>query len=545
MATTSSIVIENTSTNPDAESPIILDNSYKGDDLTRRCAEILGISDIQGWSVVDSEEDTALVHYREDSDKTRYGHIRGLFLDLEVGAIIADSFGYTPTAVASELTLSDGVLTVLDKEGDNHVFSLEEAVIKRVFEGVVIRVIWRKGVMRRITHRKINPCKSRWGSSKSFITMYDEAGGPTAEQLFDTSKPYSSTCYDFLVVDQCLLVGTRQIVTSPYIVCFACRTMDIKRPTEETAPGLATFTTTDITGGLINGSIIHDPKCLSLDEANHHLQFGYYSPFSIDDVRQLTGEAVIIYKMTDDVVTDIVKVHSPSYEWRVNMRGNNPNITNQFYSLLNSVYGDINSSDLWNAFKGKFITLPLYDEQSLKDLYAQNHVILTIPSGETSSIDYNTRDSRIHLLWMNYVLSLPAHIQGDGLNILSNFRTDRNDLVTWLQNLEASNKNIESTEFSERVKGLIISSRKLARARISKGENYSAKGSYMRLPVLIKTTLRNLINKEKGPSLYSLVREMKLARKTANTTTTDTAETTETTSVDTPAVLQETIVTAL
>lgn len=538
MDTTSSISIVNTSTGlerfgaPSLDIPkgcistngptpailIAFDATYKGDEITQRAKEILRLPDIHGWSVVDSDEDTALVHYRDDSDKSVYGHIRGIFLDLEVGAIIADSFGYTPTAVASELSESDGCIIVKEKEGITHNFPLGEAIIKRVFEGVVIRVIWRKNKLYRITHRKINPIRSRWGSSRSFIEMYEAAGGPSAEQLFDTTKPYSSTCYDFLVVDQSLLVGTRQKVNKPYIVCLAQRNMDIKRPNEEVAPGKASFVTTDIIGGTVNESIIHDPKRLSLSEANNHLKYGYYTEFPVDDVRQLTGEAVIIYRITNGAVTDIVKVHSPSYEWRLNMRGNNPNIVNQFYALLNSAYSDIDSGEDWDKFKSRFITLPLYNETSLIDLYTQNGAILMIPSGEVSKDDYSTRDARIHLLWMNYLLSLPPHVQQNALHILTNFKNDRNDIILWLQTLEENTKNIDTSELPNRVKGLISSSRRLARERISNRTNYSAKGSYMKLPLLIKCTLRNLVNKENGTSLYGLVRDMKQARNPPKTT---------------------------
>lgn len=515
METISSISIVNTSTGNNGTTPVIpfaFDVTYKGDEITQRAKEILRLPDIHGWSVVDSDEDTALVHYRDNSDKSVYGHIRGLFLDLEVGAIIADSFGYTPTAIDSELSESNGCIIVKDKEGVTHNFLLEEAIIKRVFEGVVIRVIWRKNKLYRITHKKINPIRSRWGSSRSFIEMYEAAGGPSAEQLFDTTKPYSSTCYDFLVVDQSLLVGTRQKVDSPYIVCLAQRNMDIKRPDDEVAPGKASFVTTNIIGGAVNESIIHDPTRLSLSEANHHLKYGYYSEFHVDDLRQLTGEAVIIYRMTNGAITDIVKVHSPSYEWRLNMRGNNPNIVNQFYSLLNSVYSDINNEEDWDKFKNRFITFPLYNETSLIDLYIQNGSILMIPSGEVSKDDYSTRDARVHLLWMNYLLSLPPHVQQNALHILTNFKNDRNDVISWLQTLEENTKNIETSELPDRVKGLISSSRRLARGRISNHTNYSAKGSFMKLPLLIKQTIRNLINKENGPSLYGLVRDMKLAR---------------------------------
>jgi hypothetical protein len=431
--------------------------------------------------------------------------------------VIADSFGYTPTAVAPELVLKEGKLRIQDTDGVTHVFDPEAVNIKRVFEGVVIRTIWRKSRLYRITHRTINPVKSRWGGSKSFLTLYDEASGPTAEQLYDVTKPFSSTCYDFLVVDQALLVGTRQQVNKPYIVLLSSREMDIKRPAEDVAPGhFGTVATTvpiaTNIGGSVNNSVIHLPAALSLTEANHHLKFGYYNEFAVDDLRQLTGEAVIVYRMENNAVADVVKVHSPAYDWRVNMRGNNPNVPLQFYCLLNMAYGDVSETEAWETFKKRFVLLPAYDEKSLKELYAQSKMLLMIPSGEVSQDDYVNRDDRIHLLWMNYVLSLPVHLQETALDLLSQFRKDRNDLIDWLQTLESSTQNIEAADIPERAKGLISSSKRLARDRIAKGENYSQKGAYMKLPTLIRSTIRNLVNKENGPSLYALIRDSKLIK---------------------------------
>lgn len=519
MENTSTITIENTPTTIQTEGPAVVvpfvfDASYKGDEVTRQVADILGFTDIQGWSVIDHDVEAklALVHYNDGfHDKSLdnmkdYGDLRGVLVDLEVGAVIADSFGYTPTSIKSELVATDDSLAIRDTDDETHIFDMKTAVIKRVFEGVVIRAIWHKSKLYLITHRKINPIRSRWGSAKSFLTMYEEAHGPTAEQLFDITKPYSSTCYNFLVVDHSLLVGTRQKVTAPYLVYLAERQMDIKRPAEEVAPGKGDFVTSDNIGGSVLESFIHKPKPLTLEEANHHLKFGYYNSFAIEDPRQHTGEALIIY---DTVNGTIVKIHSPAYEWRVNLRGNNPNITNQFYSLLPSVYPDVNTDQAWNLLKSKFIPFPLYAEQSLKDLYNQTGSVLTIPSGPASKEQYANRDSRIQLLWMNFVLSLPASMQGQGIEILTQFKKDRSNVIEWLQNIEATHKDIEKEEFHPRIKGVINSARRLARERMSKGENKSANGSIMRLPVLIKSTIRNLINKENGTSLYSLVREMK------------------------------------
>jgi len=517
--TTSSIVIVNTEvlTPSSPIMPLILDFGYKGDALTKRAGEILGLSGVDGWEVVDSKDNLSLVHYSQDADMTKFGHLRGVLIDTEVGATIADSFGYTPTAVSSKLLVEeDGKLSIIDQDGANHTFRGDSVTIKPIFEGVVIRAIWHNSEFLRITHRKINPTRSRWGSSKSFIAMYEEAGGPTADQLFDTTKPYSTTTYDFLVSAKPLVVGTRQRITTPYIVLLAQREMDVKRPEEQVAKGKATFTTTNTIGGSVTQSVIHDPKPMTVAEANYHLRFGYYAEFEMKDERQLTGEGVIVYSMNPEgIVTDIVKVHSRAYDWRITMRGNNPNITHQFYCLLNSVYADLKNNTDWEMFANKLIVLPLYDEAGLRNMYEQTQGILMIPPGEVTRMDYTSRESRIYLLWMNFVLSLPPSSQAEGLNILTECKKDRANLLEWIQNIEATTKNIEGAVLPSRVKGLISCSRRLARERIDNGDNYAANGGFMRLPVIIKSTLRNLLNKENGPSLFSLIREMKTAKSIA------------------------------
>lgn len=512
MDTTSSIQIANT---PTPVIPFVFDGSYKGDELSQKVASVLNLPDKRGWSVLDSKENLALVHYEENADMTKLGHLRGVVVDTEVNAVVAESFGYTPTAVSSHLTVVDGAIRVTDKDGELHVFDYATSVIKRVFEGVVIRVLWHKGKMIRITHRRINSERSRWGSAKTFISMYEEAGGPTDEELFDTTKPFSSTVYDFLVVAPELLVGTRQRVTTPYLVFLAEREMDLKRPADEVAKGKGEFVVTDVITGAVNQRLIYSPKKLDLAEANQHLKFGYYNTFNVSDERQLTGEAVIIYNIVDGVVRDIVKIHSPSYEWRVNMRGNNPNIRNQFYCLLNAVYSDINTDDAWKALSSRFVLLPLYDEKSIKERYEQSEAILTIPQGDVSRDMFKSRDARIHLLWLNFMLSLPSNQQKSALNLLAQFKSERDEVISWLQNLEKKVSNVDKLDISPRAKNIINCARSLARKRIADGANYSANGYCMKLPVLIKNTIRNLMNKESGTSLYSLVRELKQNEKEA------------------------------
>lgn len=497
MSTTNSITIANTS--------LVLDFSYKGDDLVKRVSEIIGLSN-SGWDIVDSKDNLVLIHYKDDANMDEVGHLRGILVDTEAGAVIAGSFGYTPVAVSSKLTTTDGQLTIKDQDNVVHTFDPAKVVIKRVFEGVVIRCIWHKGELYRITHKKISPLRSRWGSSKKFLELYEEAGGPTADQLFDTSKPFSSTCYDFLVVDNSLLVGTRQRVNKPYLVLLAERTMELNRPSNQVAPGKRGFVTSSKISGTVDESFIHEPKSLSLDEANTHLTSGFFNPFESNDERQTTGEAVIVYETNDNGdIRDIVKVHSIAYDWRTTMRGDNPNLINRFYTMLNMVYMNNFDDAKWKQLCKNLIIFPIYSTSSIRELFATNKQLLYIP--EIGSImDYSNRDDRIYLLWLNYVLSLPPSHQSVALDILDNFHTDRTELIRWMQGIQFSTIEVELTE---KITRLLERARKFAHETVRDGKNYNQSGKRLSLNAVISNNIRNLINKEDGANLYALVREMK------------------------------------
>lgn len=487
---------------------IEFDDAYKGDDLTRRVADILGMKSISGWSIIDTYENLALVHYDDDADMKECGHLRGVLIDTEKGDIIADSFGFTPTAVVDEIVEEDGKLCFVDNEQNKHVFNAD-ANITRIFEGVVIRVIWFNNKLYRITHKKIFPVKSRWGNSKYFINLYEEAGGPVAEQLFDTTKPFSDTCYHFMVVDPSLLVATRQRVSAPYIVCLEKQTIKLSRDVGEIAPGKSTFETVDKIGGLVNKSMIHMPKKLTISEANKHLKSGYYKSFPVGDERLTTGEGVIIYHKENDVITKVLKVNSKSYDYRCTMRGGNPNIVNQFYTLLSCTYPDITGNDAWEALQKKFVIFPLYDVEVIKGQFDKSKVILTLGTGELDKRNYESKEARIHLLWINYVVTLPANFQEDALEILDNFHEDKKNLCEWLATLEINVKNIDESQHGAHVKRIINAARTLSRQKIKSGQNKSAKGADIPYPTMVKKTIRNLVYKEKGGSLYQMIREMK------------------------------------
>jgi hypothetical protein len=247
-----------------------------------------------------------------------------------------------------------------------------------------------------------------------------------------------------------------------------------------------------------------------------HLKWGYYTEYPTDDPRQGTGEALIVYTETEGVITDIVRVHSPSFDWRLTMRGNNANIVHQFYTLLNTVYPNISSEETWSNLQKRYIMFPIYEPASIKHFYQTTGYILTIPQGEISRDDYFNKEHRIKLLWLNYVLSLPPWLQGRGIDLLEEFRKDRNDLAEWIQGLEKQHKQLSDLSiYHERIKsekGIINQSRHFAKQSVASGNNFTRNGKIIPLPKLIGNNIRNFIYKENGTSLYALIKEMKRAK---------------------------------
>lgn len=500
--------------------PIKLDMHYKGNEITQIVAKAIGKDYSSDWSVVaeDTEHQLALPHYSATANLRAFGDIRGIIVDTELGIVLASSFGYTPTVVLQNIQPFGETFTVKDIDGIEHTFNRDRAIIKRGFEGVVLRVLWHKSHMFIVTHKKIDSSRSRWGTSKFFVTLYQEAGGPTAEQLFDTSKPFSDTCYDFLVVDSALLVGSRQRVNKPYLVLLAERKYDSQRPADQVAPARGNFKTTSTIEGQIDESFIHKPEKLSMEEAYQFLKYGYYDTFEPEDPRMGTGEELIVYEQDEHGdILDIVKIRGVASQFRNEMRGDNPNIKNQFYSKLDLCYPGIHDRVAWDEFKTRFITFPLYNISALQELYDRTGAILALPTMDATLNDYRSRDDRIHLLFLNFLITLPATSQQEALNMYTEYLRDRDDVIKWLTELEREHadknkKQLEQLELHKRVIGIILAVRGLARRDIDTRRNISLKGAVIHIDTLIKDKFRNLIMKEHGTSLYQLVREMKRAR---------------------------------
>src|SRR5437868_4393987 len=174
---------------------VVLQQSEYDDKQKRlyRIMSILNLTSLAGWQEIDRLGDLSLVHYNEDADMSQVGHLRGVCVDTKHGVVVASSFGYTPTVKSNLIDVTNDHVVLQDAE-QQYAFPREEVVMKRAYEGVIMRVIHYRGEMLRLTHKRIRPLKSRWGNSPFFTNMYQEAGCRTDDNLFNVEKQYSPWC---------------------------------------------------------------------------------------------------------------------------------------------------------------------------------------------------------------------------------------------------------------------------------------------------------------------------------------------------------------
>jgi len=94
-------------------------------EIKNKIADILNIENSTAWDVIDKDEDAGLylVHHRPEADPIKYGHIRGIVVDINNKITICKSYKYTPTVISNELKLETPLeVEIMDTDGYIHKF---------------------------------------------------------------------------------------------------------------------------------------------------------------------------------------------------------------------------------------------------------------------------------------------------------------------------------------------------------------------------------------------------------------------------------------
>ncbi len=520
------------------------------DDTRRNISEVLGIENSAAWQIVssDPEHHLYMVHHKPEANLAEYGQIRGIVVDTEAKTIACRSYGYTPTIVSDQVLIQpgDGNIHLIDDLGLEHVVDPARSHFKMGFEGTLINVFKHDGKVYRTTRKRLDPSRSRWGSSKTFMEMYWSLGGPTDEVLFDPQSKDSPYCHTFIIVHPDVLVVSKDNVGEGYLVYLGPKQMwslDYdESPYKQTQKDGSLFP--GITQEVVNqderpdagwidpavhvpktvsnmgenvshtpGHAIFSPHNLSIEDANKHLLFGFYDPFAGYDKldrRMLPGEFVIIHQLDESgAITGMLRVESTPYAWRSGMRDNNPNLLHRFFQLINGSYLRYNNPDGKSRYNSLYPIFEPFDKQSIKEQILNDGAYVVWPQdGPYYDPEYlMDKESRMYNIWLAYLNSVPLHRQKDVSGYLDYLYNKRGELIGWLRSVETRGQ-LDPTEYSRRMIDIISAARRFARQNVERGHDRNHNGRKMSIKDLTRDNIRNLVMKEEGSSLYRLIRDM-------------------------------------
>jgi hypothetical protein len=455
------------------------------------------------WEIV-SETETGLVmiHYRQDADLETYGALRGVVLDTNVGKIVSCSYPNAPKIVTSSLSVTDGKILLNEQISLNP----EKIRLNMGFEGTLIHIFKHGGQVYRSTRKRFDSSKSRWGNGKTFGEIYTELSGPEDNVLFDPTKDYSPYVHTFIMVHPDLLICTKDNIGSGFLVYLGAKRMYSDE--QENCPYSIEkvdieLHVPNVVSSFENESSekrILSPPVLSLEEANKHLLFGFYEGFEgyqYLDNRLLPGEFVIL----EDTETGMMyRIESPAYAWRCEIRNNNPNLLHRFFELLDYSYLKETHEDIMK-YQNMFPFLTPYSVENLKTVLP----IVVWPQKE--EVVPVGKENKLHNIWQNFLVAMPLSKQNEIIEFHDHLKNKREEVVSWLT--ELSEKKVEVTEFSKRVQDILNKTKKFALDKIKKGNNIDLKTRKVKnLETLVQENIKNFISKERGSSLYRIIREM-------------------------------------
>jgi hypothetical protein len=484
----------------------------------KKISQFLGLEADGPWEIVSENGDLVMVHYSENADMNIYGALRGVVVDMNKGNIVCYSYPHATTVTSSELCVTNDEIQL----SDNIKLNLNNIKINMGFEGTLMHVFKHAGNVYKVTRKRLDPSKSRWGNSKTFGEIYSELNGPSDETFFDNNKKYSPYCHTFILVHPDLLVATRCPLgnennsTKGFLVYLGPKQM---YSTDETCPYSLEEVDTELhtppTTNIIpldneNQTVYFHPPAINLQEANNHLLFGFCKPFDNYqnlDQRLLPGEFVIIEDLTTHMM---YKIESPSYQWRCMIRNNNPNLLHRFFELLDT----LNSKN--NNYNEMFCELTMYKLDSLQEVVKKSPLIFWPQMYNTVIPD--TRDAKLYNIWQNFLIAVPLHRQLEVINYYEYYMTRRNQVTEWLYHLSSNlypsidTENylkINLQDFSKRVQDILVKTRNFAEDRVKKGDDRDPKTKQKKgVDFWTQVNIKNFINKELGSSLYRLIREM-------------------------------------
>jgi hypothetical protein len=472
------------------------------------------------FKIIDTNENEGynMVHYNNEAVSSTkpedfLRRVRGLII--KENKVLIESFGYTPTAVVSE---------IIPDEKDNFIFtdtdlhthiihkdSLEKNPIYPLLDGTLIRVWKYKKNIHISTHKKLDAFKSHWGSSETFVELFNKytCNYFNLEELFDDTNVENdiAVCHNFLLVDKDLLICSQIDMGEKsgfvlYINSINGNFPDVIKPKDVSVYDLKYTTDT----------FFKIEPLKTLEEQNKFIKYGFYPNINNDKASiSSIGEGVVIFHSDR-----MIKVVSKDYENRSKIVNNDPNIIHRCWTILTESMFPKNGDD---DYLSKFPILPTPSKEQL-ELIIQSEDFNKINEcqilGEEKFIGKNnleTRNLRLLNALIHYSKSLPLihklsalccyetilEYKSEVIKILCN-EYDKYEQGIW------GKPNQRDLKVYERIQNIVKEAKKYAKTRYSNGERIESMSEKQLLKKFTKENIRNLINKEYGENMHKIVR---------------------------------------
>ena len=479
---------------------------------------------IRIWRIQDknTEENLYLVHHTEDADMNVYDFMRGVIIDLKLRAVVSRGRLASPIVTTNELKITEGVLHLIDENKQE--YKLNKFSVERGYESTTLYIWKHNGNIYFSTNKTINARSSKWGKSQTFEEIYTELGGPDPNLFFPEESRYSNRTYEFLIVHKDLLNVTKLPIDSGFIVFVGVK-MNWETNSEEFKDIVDQFIDTEIR--IVEGTdklylnsktpFIHTPSDLTIEDANHHLRYGFYEKqdFSMIDTRLTPGEFLIVFSFDEKgKINKIIKVQSEAYKWRSELRNQNANLKYRLFELLTKSYSSNSEhpEDVYDRFTDEFPVMGHKEIVELTKLLKSGPIII-YPQDK----DYTTqrflsmlekREQRFYNIFLCFLMVVPLCFQEYVISLYQELNKDRAELIEWIKKIDREHISLEDERF-HRVKNIITEARKQANYTFDHPNSYT-KGQSIQF--IFSKNIYSFIMKERGDSLYKLVRLMNVIK---------------------------------
>jgi len=521
--------------------------------LKEKTAKILGVKNVKDWKISDFKEFEdgsylVQVHFLQDEKnrekKTKFPRLRGVVVEIDDnsidgGRIIAHAYPKTPSVVCDKLRISHNgnlIIKAPTRTEDliqKKVIEIPEGKFKlrHGFDGFLLKVFKYKGIVYFSSNKKLDASMSFWGDSDYFKDIYLRNGGPTESELFPEDCTDSPFVYVFMVVDKVFLVGTRQDVGTGYVALLDVKKIendfesdgDYRKYDEREEP--SQFKVVSTVPSKIEEPFVYFSDYLTVEQANDHLESGFFEKSNPSDIRLGTGEFVVVYVYDDnDQISKVIRVQSSAYDWRLNtLLEHNRNPRHQFFVLATLAKFKItgssdNGKENYKRFKERFVLYKVegVTKEILKDAIKSGGFIPDIGKTRSTIKDLEDYNVRLKVIWLNFIISLPPQRQLDAIEYLREYLDAKKKIVKTLLEIYEAKKKRDYVEAEKEVSYTIGSKTK------TKVETYNKRiyamvkeleksvkeneksGSESPSSIVLKNTAKKITSKEWGISIYKL-----------------------------------------